>query len=244
MVDTVRSLSALQTLLADNTAGDISAQDHRDQLISEYSLLPDAPAALDAEDYYWDGTQVADFTEITTSGSQTITEVVGKVSALFSGQSTQDANGLLQARTFSIGDSFAVPIRLMTLDANARWVGVCFTDGVIGTSNLVMAAYQLHLTGPNLRMGIRHGTITAVNAATLTTVGFLGSTLPWLWVRLTYQADNEWAFDASPDGITWSPFGVADVSKTMTPTHWGLVWSSEAAAGDSIVTFGPLLKLA
>lgn len=34
MVDTVRSLSALQTLLADNTAGDISAQDLRDFLVS------------------------------------------------------------------------------------------------------------------------------------------------------------------------------------------------------------------
>lgn len=34
MVDTVRTLSALQTLLADNTAGDISAQDLRDFLVS------------------------------------------------------------------------------------------------------------------------------------------------------------------------------------------------------------------
>jgi hypothetical protein len=37
MVDTVRTLSALQTLLADNTAGDISAQDVRDFLVSAYS---------------------------------------------------------------------------------------------------------------------------------------------------------------------------------------------------------------
>ncbi len=36
MVDTVRTLSALQTLLADNAAGDISAQDMRDLLVSVY----------------------------------------------------------------------------------------------------------------------------------------------------------------------------------------------------------------
>ena len=36
MVDTVRSLSALQTLLADNVSGSISAQDLRDFLISAY----------------------------------------------------------------------------------------------------------------------------------------------------------------------------------------------------------------
>lgn len=36
MVDTVRTLSALQTLLADNTSGDISPQDVRDMLVSVY----------------------------------------------------------------------------------------------------------------------------------------------------------------------------------------------------------------
>ena len=34
MVDTIRTLSALQTLLADNTSGDISPQDLRDMLVS------------------------------------------------------------------------------------------------------------------------------------------------------------------------------------------------------------------
>lgn len=38
MVDTKRSLSSLQTLLADNTAGDISAQDVRDFLVSVFHL--------------------------------------------------------------------------------------------------------------------------------------------------------------------------------------------------------------
>lgn len=38
MPDTVRTLSALQTLLADNTAGDISPQDVRDMLVSTYQL--------------------------------------------------------------------------------------------------------------------------------------------------------------------------------------------------------------
>lgn len=36
MTDTVRSLSALQTLLADNTTGDISPQDLRDFLVTAY----------------------------------------------------------------------------------------------------------------------------------------------------------------------------------------------------------------
>lgn len=43
MADTVRSLAALQAVLADNTAGDISAQDVRDFLVSAYrpeAMLP------------------------------------------------------------------------------------------------------------------------------------------------------------------------------------------------------------
>ena len=38
MVDTARTLAALQTLLADNTSGDISPQDIRDLLVSLFAL--------------------------------------------------------------------------------------------------------------------------------------------------------------------------------------------------------------
>lgn len=41
MVDTVRTRAALQTLLADNTTGDISPQDLRDFLVSAYPLWQD-----------------------------------------------------------------------------------------------------------------------------------------------------------------------------------------------------------
>ena len=39
MADTRRTLAALQTLLADNTSGDISAQDIRDFLVSAYRVV-------------------------------------------------------------------------------------------------------------------------------------------------------------------------------------------------------------
>lgn len=46
MPDTLRTLSALQTLLADNTAGDISPQDVRDMLVSTYQLDYSADVAV------------------------------------------------------------------------------------------------------------------------------------------------------------------------------------------------------
>ncbi len=47
MVDTVRTLSALQTLLADNTVRGISAQDLRDMLVSVYPAAPFINARTD-----------------------------------------------------------------------------------------------------------------------------------------------------------------------------------------------------
>ncbi len=57
MVDTQRTLAALQALLADNSAGDISAQDVRDMLVSVWTLNtldevdtpPISPDAMDDE---------------------------------------------------------------------------------------------------------------------------------------------------------------------------------------------------
>lgn len=49
MPDTRRALSALQTLLADNTAGDISAQDARDVLVSNHPENVSQTAAMASE---------------------------------------------------------------------------------------------------------------------------------------------------------------------------------------------------
>lgn len=50
MPDTIRTLSALQTLLADNTAGDISPQDVRDMLVSVYPYsIPNPTGRLTTE---------------------------------------------------------------------------------------------------------------------------------------------------------------------------------------------------
>lgn len=46
MVDTIRTLSALQALLADNATGDISAQDTRDFLVSTFPVATNYPPTL------------------------------------------------------------------------------------------------------------------------------------------------------------------------------------------------------
>lgn len=46
MADTIRTTAALQTILADNTGGDISPQDLRDMLVSSFNRADDAVAIL------------------------------------------------------------------------------------------------------------------------------------------------------------------------------------------------------
>lgn len=55
MADTARTLSALQTLLADNSSGDISAQDVRDFLVSVYASVPSWADRIEhtAPTWYW-----------------------------------------------------------------------------------------------------------------------------------------------------------------------------------------------
>lgn len=70
MVDTVRTLAALQTLLADNTAGNISAQDLRDFLVSVYpawqSHVPVLTATSSNPDLGTGPTQYGDYLESET----------------------------------------------------------------------------------------------------------------------------------------------------------------------------------
>ena len=197
----------------------------------------------DAADINWDGTQVSGMTTVTVSGSQTLTEKTGVLSALYQGQGTQDYNALLASHTFSVGDAFAVPIRLFGGDAGIASVGIIFTDGTTSSANAVAAHMQQHSSEDNCRLYTRHGTLTLMNSTSAQT-NTRGGNLPWLWLKLTYQAANTFRKEVSPDGISWDNVGVSDVSKTMTPSHFGICWSVDNQSGTAIATFGPILKVA
>jgi hypothetical protein len=99
MADTVRALSALQTLLADNTTQQIGAQDVRDFLISVcgylYGRALAASATLDADDVVVAGTGGAGGITLTlpaVASSQYKTYQVVKVDA-GAGAVTLDGDG-------------------------------------------------------------------------------------------------------------------------------------------------------
>lgn len=241
MVDTVRTYADLLGLLADNTTGDISPQDARDVLLTTLVTFPDIPATLNAANVYWTGSDAAAMTEVTVTGAQTISERVGRLGVAFSNQTSGDTSALLKAHTFSVGDSFAVPIRLLANNATNVYGGIIFTDGTTSTSNGV-SAHLSWVAGENtIRLYTRAGTLTAFT--TVSTVRNLKPASP-VWVRLTYVAANTWGKQVSVDGLTWSTMGIADLSSTMTPTHVGLAWSTDGSATEGAASFGPILKLA
>ncbi len=91
MPDTVRTLAALQTLLADNVAGDISAQDVRDFLVSAFPPEPQVARVETTE-----STSSATFVDLATAGPA-VTVTVGSSGILIVGIGAEAFNDTLGA---------------------------------------------------------------------------------------------------------------------------------------------------
>lgn len=239
----LKTFAEMNTLLADNTSGDISAVDMRD-VIKGLWRRQIAPYTVDnAADVYWESNS-GDFTTVTVTGSQTITEREGILSVLFASQTANDLNAFLKARTFSVGDTFATRIRIYGQDTNFGMGGIAFTDGTASTSN-VAAALAYNQTGA-AQVAAWHGTLDNVATSAWNISG--SENFPWsdgVYVSLEYDAANTFIAQYSADGISWSMLGQTSFAKTMTPTHFGPVWS-RWGGGASVMTasFGPFCKLA
>jgi len=205
-----------------------------------------------APDFYWDDDDLStSFTAVTVSGSATWTEAQNLVSVLANGQSTGDLAAQLYAHTFSVGHEFVLPVKSTLVadpvSGNTLYAGLVFTDGTASSSNVVMGHVQVTPTAAGtssypLLVG-RHGTMTAITTAPWVSDSSMTWNTDALFIKLIYQASNTFRLQFSPDGITYSAFGEADISLAMTPTHVGLAVSF-ANASDAIATFGPLRKTA
>lgn len=212
----------------------------RRRLLAPYATLPYG----NAEDVWWDGDDLNDFTTVTVSGTQTITERDGVLSVKFADQSGGDYNGVFKARTFAIGDSFATKLSALRPNGQFSIHGLAFTDGVLSTSNVIQAIAYADVD--TTLVGSSHGTLT--NVATSAWADDNKHVPPWaehgMIIRLTYSAANSFLSEFSIDGITWTSFENAAAAKTMTPTHVGLTWSTETGTTERAASYGPLCKVA
>ena len=187
-----------------------------------------------AYDDEFDGAVLSpDWTEVNiTAGPQTNTVERGLLSMKVEGGAVADFQGLLKPL-----DSLSFPLtiegafRLFGTNAGGTtMMGIGFSDGVIAASNL-MFARTWSTVGT---VGSMHGTLTAVDSAN-TTMGTRGgnNVSSHIYFRVVWRSANTFAILVSPDGVTYDDWGLGDVSKTMTPTHFGIACLNWGAADPS-----------
>lgn len=239
------TLTQMLALIPDNTSGDVTPADMRDVVTAIVRELRAPYSVDDADDVWWDG-DIGDFTTLTITGNEAVTEGAGRLSVTFNDQSANDLNCVLKAHTFAVGDSFVVPISMFGSVENYSIAGLVFADGTTSAANAVATCLERPEDPDTLF--VRTGTLTA-----MTTLG-TAATFAWaddlvhgpLYLRLTYQAANTWRPAWSIDGFSWLSLNESDVTFTLTPTHFGVCWSAWGATTDNFrqVSFGPISKLA
>lgn len=232
------SLAAIDALLADNGAGDISEGDMRSVVRAIHRKNVGPYSLDDAADVWWEG-DVAGMTEVTVTGSQTLTEKDGFLSVNTIGQTAADMNCLLKAHTFSVGDSFVA--RLGLGGGSQSQACVIFTNGTSSSSSMMYGG--IASDGGATKMWQASGTLTSWAGNFNDTYNNYGGMTAGLCVKLVYVATNSWRAWYSPDGVSWfAPF--VAVSFTLAPTHVGVGWMTTVASPGAVATFGPLCKVA
>jgi len=229
MADTVRTLAALQALLADNATGEISPQDLRDMLVSVYgsewmSALAVTPSGVTAIDEF-DDDSFTGWTTVTVTGGQTITEANGGLSINpTSAIETTDWNCILQSHSISTGEAVEVAVfGVLSDDADRPIFGPVITDGTDTTSLMVAPMVQLDSTTETLFL------YPSASASTLTANGItsgqgINHKGGLIYLRIEYNAANSFKTWMSADSITWH--NTHTISTTMTPTHVGFGWNT------------------
>lgn len=171
-------------------------------------------------------------TVITGGGSATWAEGGDVLSVLFSGQGGGQAVARVKPITISVGGYIETAIRLLAA-SNYAFLGLCFTDGTLTSSNIVTAwtgtQGQVMQMWPTIG-----GTVAGVSGPGASSRGAI---LPVIYQRLMWVSANTWRTYWSPDGVTWDTFGMADYSKTMTPTQMGFWVSAWGQSGNDIASF-------
>lgn len=250
MVDTVRTLAALQALLADNTAGDISAQDARDVLVSSWTpewmryllhRLPDETPHTDDKFFApGAGSAYAGGTALTVNGTSTWTEGRNLLSQKYSGQN--GTNYDIAAQIWSMTPTSA-PVTIEThariLSGNggnasgALFLGFC--DGTAGSSGVAAGYVKWDSSKIQIMdIGDDFQSPTYNNFANYNVqmAAQLGS---GLYMRAVWTAANTWKWAFSPDGVGWTALARSSYSRTLTPSRF-FVGGINIVAGAPAVT--------
>lgn len=186
--------------------------------------LPDETAH--ANDQFFPGTTPGG-TALTVSGTATWVQGRGRLGVRFDSQSTTDAAVRLWSLTPSAAPvTIETAVEVMLAESGIPHVGLCFTDGVVGTSNCWTA---LIFTGSvTASFYVYKGTLNNFGSASTAGANVAVNAMPWgrMHIRSVWTAADTFEPAWSPDGVTWTDFGITADAHTMTPTHFGVLVST------------------
>jgi hypothetical protein len=188
------------------------------------------------DDDEFDDESKTGITELTVSGSATWTESYGVLSAVFDSQSAGDFAAALKSLTPNTAPvTVETAVRFLTRSETNPMIGVGFTDGVVAASNCAATMIATGSLLGQLIFSAASGTLT--NMSVPADVGDVELHSDRLWLRCIWTAANTFELAVSADGISWTKFGIADTSKTMTPTHFGVFVSGWSQTFKSTASF-------
>ncbi len=177
----------------------------------------------------------ADYTEQTVSGTAIWTIGRGVLSSVFKNQSggaSPDWSGFLKPITSpSPPMTIETHLRLFVPTLDFPSVGLGFMDGVaVGSNVAAMASVGSDFDFQAGGIAKYGGTMNDFNNSVDTVIspsqmGFNGQVME-IYMRFVWISANTWQQVVSFDGNAWYNWGSADMSFTMTPTHFGLLVST------------------
>jgi len=242
MADTVRTLSALQTLLANNTSGDISAQDLRDSVLS--AMVASDPVQKNVtytdaglSDEFLTGTLDAQWTASNISAN-TVSLLTANPAASYYDLATRPGHLLVQPDVSGLNQSIradAVPgdgeeiIVAMSMASpgdnpnvdNSLWCGIGLNDNDSAWD--AGTAQSLFWDGAD-NQRVLWGAAGASGSSLI-----FNPSSGWIFFRIVRSGSTVFAF-MSKNLQSWTPVGTG-ISMGSSNNFW-VFWSSESVAFD------------
>jgi hypothetical protein len=180
------------------------------------------------------------YTLVEPSGTTAVIEDRSVLSVRYHSQTTGHSTAFLWE--IQAGDSFAVADYLETAfqtvgitGAENSIAGVVLTDGTGTTANQV-ALWVIYAGSALPILDLRGGTLDAHGATLGQRTINNASQMPLMRLKLTRTASTSWQGEVSADGLQWTAFGASAVSRTITPTHWGVVVTRSGSGTEESIT--------
>lgn len=180
------------------------------------------------------------YTKVEPSGTTNDVEARSLLSVLFHGQTSSHATAYLfpfpGGESFDVDDYLEVGLMVTGFAGSENTiVGCLLTDGTTTTSNQIACWYFFTTLG---NVDLRGGVLNNFGATLGQREVNVRSVMPLVRIRLRCTAANTWQGEISPDGLQWTAYGASAVSRTITPTHYGVtVTRSGSGSEPSVVGF-------